>query len=103
MFGLFGISTFLRYGEGEGAFLRLGQELIKQTPSDESLFAWQSPRITSCGLLAPWPICYLVSGNLKVESRKYAPRDGIEVFKVTGGGIEVKAPNKLPENGNAAD
>ena len=30
MFGLFGINTFVRYGEGEGAFLRFGQELLNQ-------------------------------------------------------------------------
>ena len=45
MFGIFGISSFVRYGEGEGAFVRLGQELIRQHPPDESLFAWRSPNI----------------------------------------------------------
>ena len=109
MFGIFGINTFIRYGEGEGAFLRLGQELIRQNPLDESLFAWRSPespkspKITSCGLLAPWPTCYLESEKLTIESSKYAPRNGLEPFKVNGGGIEVQAPNKLPENGNVTE
>ena len=39
MFGIFGISTFIRYGEGEEAVIRLGQELIRKHPPDESLFA----------------------------------------------------------------
>ena len=103
MFGIFGISTFIRYGEGEGAFVRLGQELIRQHPPDESLFAWRSPKIPSCGLLAPWPTCYLGSENLTIQSRKYAPRKGLSGFNVIGGGIEFQAPNKLPANGNAAE
>ena len=108
MFGLFGINTFIRYGEREGAFLRLGQELIKQKPYDESIFAWKSPKIDtnidpetkSSGLLAPWPTCYLGSGNLTIESSKYRPRTG---YSVTNGGILFQVPNKLPENGNGRD
>ena len=102
MFGLFGINTSVRYGEGEGAFIRLGQELIMQKPPDESLFAWRNSRIASSGLLAPWPTCYLGSENLTIRSSKYAPRVA-QGFRVAGGGIEFQAPNKLPENGNAAD
>ena len=107
MFGVFGITTFVRYGEGERAFVRLGEELLKQHHPDESIFAWRNPdpdrmEMPSCGLLAPWPTCYLGSGNLTIASRKYAQR-GLEAFKVAGGGIEVQAPNKLPENGNAAE
>lgn len=100
MFGLFGITTFIRYGEGEGAFLRLEQELIRQKPLDESLFAWRRLGITSCGLLAPWPTCYLDSGNLVVDSLRYARRNGLTVV---AGGIHFEAPNKLPENGNARE
>lgn len=110
MFGLFDINTFIRYGEVEGAFLRLGQELIKQKPYDESIFAWKSPKIgsetetdvkpRSCGLLARWPTCYLGSENLTIESWKNMPRVG---YQVASGGIHFQAPNKLPENGNDAD
>ena len=102
MFGLFGINTSVRYGEGEGAFLRLGQELIKPKASDESLFAWRHSKITSSGLLAPWPTCYLGSGHLTIQSSKYAPR-AAEGFKVAGGGIEFQAPDKFAEAGDAAD
>ena len=102
MFGLFGINTSVRYGEGEGAFLRLGQELIKQKPSDESLFAWRDSRITSSGLLAPWPTCYLGSEDLTIQSSKYAPRV-TQGFKVAGGGIEFQAPSKVPETADTTD
>ena len=74
MFGLFGINTFVRYGKGEGALLRLGQVLLNQKSPDESLFAWRDERVTSSGLLAPWPTCYLESKNLIIRSWKYAPR-----------------------------
>lgn len=87
MFGFFGINTSVRYGEGEGAFIRLGQELIMQKPPDESLFAWRNSKIASSGLLAPWPTCYLGSENLTIRSSKYAPRVA-QGFKVAGGGIE---------------
>ena len=100
MFRIFGITTSICYGKGEGALLRLGQELIGQKTLDETLFAWRISGITSCGLLAPRPTYYLESGNLTIDLRRYAPQKGL---KVTDGDINSEAPNKLPENGNAAD
>ncbi|KAI4108235.1 MAG: hypothetical protein L6R37_001108 [Teloschistes peruensis] len=104
MFGLFEISTFIRYGERELAFLRLQQELIKERPLDESIFAWRSPQIkpkmTSCGLLAPWPTCFLESKDLTIDSWKYAPRTP---YKLANGGIDFQVPDKLPHYGNGAE
>ncbi|EAU39011.1 predicted protein [Aspergillus terreus NIH2624] len=51
LLGLFRISIPLVYGEGQKAFYRL-QEEIMRVSDDMSLFAWQSP-IPSSGLLAP--------------------------------------------------
>ena len=100
MFGLFEVSTYVKYGEGEAAFLRLQEELIKQRPGDESIFAWKSSRITTCGLLAPWPTCYLGCENLTVVSTKFRQR---KPYTVANGGVEFQLPNKLAENGNARD
>lgn len=94
------------------SFIRLEEELLRQLPPDESIFAWRSPEnlknpkgteVTSCGLLAPWPTCYLKSGNLTIQSRKHAPRQGLEAFKPVGGGIELRAPNKLPARADMTD
>lgn len=40
--GLFGINMPLLYGEGEGAFQRLQEEIIRAS-NDESIFAWYHP------------------------------------------------------------
>ncbi|KAL1894883.1 hypothetical protein Sste5346_005570 [Sporothrix stenoceras] len=40
MLGIFGISMPVLYGEGDGAFLRLQEEILK-TVDDQSLFAWK--------------------------------------------------------------
>ncbi|KAI1367887.1 heterokaryon incompatibility protein-domain-containing protein [Xylaria arbuscula] len=41
LFGLFGINLAPLYGEGENAFLRLQEELLRQS-DDMSLFAWKA-------------------------------------------------------------
>ncbi|KAL5356868.1 ankyrin repeat-containing domain protein [Aspergillus floccosus] len=51
LLGLFSISIPLVYGEGQKAFYRL-QEEIMRVSDDMTLFAWRSP-IPSSGLLAP--------------------------------------------------
>jgi hypothetical protein len=61
--GLFGIHMPMLYGEGENAFRRLQEEIIRTTP-DDSIFAWRSREgsISSyCGLLARSPDEYLGS------------------------------------------
>ena len=42
LLGLFDINMPLLYGEGEKAFRRLQEEIIKTNPEDHSLFAWGS-------------------------------------------------------------
>ncbi|KAJ5740376.1 hypothetical protein N7493_000248 [Penicillium malachiteum] len=41
LLGVFGINMPLLYGEGEGAFLRLQEEIIKHS-HDQSIFAWHA-------------------------------------------------------------
>ena len=59
LMGLFGVNMPLLYGEGRRAFLRLQEEILKQS-DDQSIFAWSYPeeehshtRIS--GLVAPSP------------------------------------------------
>jgi hypothetical protein len=40
LFGLFDVNLMPLYGEGEKAFLRLQEELMKRYPRDHTLFAW---------------------------------------------------------------
>ena len=58
LLGIFDINMPLLYGEGERAFLRLQEEIIKST-DDQSLFAWRypdsEPLPPSSGLLASHP------------------------------------------------
>lgn len=49
--GLFDVSMPLLYGEGDRAFMRLQQEIIKRS-DDESIFAWTCD-VSEWGMLAP--------------------------------------------------
>jgi hypothetical protein len=57
LMGFFGIHMPMLYGEGENAFRRLQEEIIRTTP-DDSIFAWrvgEGSLSTYCGLLATSP------------------------------------------------
>ncbi|KAH9207125.1 heterokaryon incompatibility protein-domain-containing protein [Leptodontidium sp. 2 PMI_412] len=66
LLGLFGIHMPLLYGEGEHAFVRLQQEIVKHS-DDLSIFAWKDPRADEYlhrGLLARSPSEFEHSGNV---------------------------------------
>jgi ankyrin repeat protein len=54
LMGIFGVNMPLLYGEGDGAFIRL-QEVILKITDDYSIFAWRSTDLDSAGLLARSP------------------------------------------------
>ncbi|KAK5198598.1 hypothetical protein LTR47_007594 [Exophiala xenobiotica] len=60
LLGIFNINMPLLYGEGERAFVRLQEEIIKVS-TDYSLFAWRS---RSRGLLAPDPSAFRDSADI---------------------------------------
>lgn len=62
LLGIFGINMPLLYGEGERAFTRL-QEEIMRVSDDHSLFAWESLDNRG-GLLATSPAAFKGSGNI---------------------------------------
>jgi ankyrin repeat protein len=62
LIGIFGVSIPLLYGEGERAFIRLQEEIMK-TSDDHSLFAWESFGPHG-GLLATSPAAFLMSNKI---------------------------------------
>ncbi|KAK0721384.1 hypothetical protein B0T21DRAFT_51209 [Apiosordaria backusii] len=66
MLGIFDVHMPLIYGEGRLAFIRLQQEIIRQS-NDDSIFAWddskfRNPGSPYDGLLAPRPSAFASSG-----------------------------------------
>lgn len=62
LMGIFGVNMPMLYGEGEKAFTRLQEEIMKVS-DDHSLFAWGSV-VHDGGLLAPSPAAF--SGSTKI-------------------------------------
>jgi hypothetical protein len=67
LLGIFGINMPMLYGEGDGAFIRLQEEIIRKT-DDHSIFAWRgfpgSDFKANLGLLAAIPAYFSGSGNI---------------------------------------
>ncbi|KAI3325361.1 ankyrin repeat-containing protein [Xylariaceae sp. AK1471] len=62
LMGLFDIYMPMLYGEGERAFIRLQEEILRVT-NDHSIFAWKSTDDHG-GILATSPAAFAVSGNI---------------------------------------
>ena len=67
LMGLFAVNMPLLYGEGERAFIRLQEEIMKR-PDDQSLFAWTDQTLSrgsdeGFGMLARSPADFDCSGN----------------------------------------
>ncbi|KAK4043934.1 ankyrin repeat-containing domain protein [Parachaetomium inaequale] len=62
LMGLFGVHMPMVYGEGERAFIRLQEEIMRLS-DDHSLFAWASAG-SHGGLLAPSPSAFANSGRI---------------------------------------
>ena len=70
LLGIFDVNMPMLYGEGEKAFLRLQEEIIKQS-DDHSIFAWPIHRNGQPGLLADSPAAFADCQHIKtVTSRK---------------------------------
>jgi hypothetical protein len=86
---LFNVNMPLLYGEGEKAFMRLQQEIIKGS-DDESIFAWtfDGPK---WGMLAPSPRVFQDSKNV-VNIRLY-PEERMPFF-LTNKGLEIRSSSQ---------
>ncbi|MCJ1438233.1 hypothetical protein MMC27_007620 [Xylographa pallens] len=77
LLGIFDVRMPMLYGEGKKAFLRLQEEIIKQS-DDQSLFAWQGTNIMRPGMLALEPeafeTCHGISNKISMSDRRARKR-----------------------------
>jgi hypothetical protein len=88
LLGLVGVNMPLLYGEGEKAFLRLQQEIIRQT-DDESIFAWCNSTAALgqlSGVLAPSIDRFANSSHVHVIDGYRKP------YAVTNKGLDFDVP-----------
>ncbi|KAH8588545.1 heterokaryon incompatibility protein-domain-containing protein [Bisporella sp. PMI_857] len=74
LMGLFGISMPMLYGEGNKAFCRLQEEIIKSS-NDLTIFAWNPDPAgvdKYCSILAPCPAVFSESGGIKKFNRAFS-------------------------------
>jgi hypothetical protein len=100
LLGLVGVNMPLLYGEGQSAFIRLQEEIIK-TSDDESIFAWDydyQAQNSSSPLLAPSPRCFR-KGNRIVRTTRGQTR---EPYSLTNKGLRIRLPMVIGANGFTA-
>lgn len=92
--GLFGVNMPLLYGEGNGAFLRLPEQILART-NNESIFAWTKPESEAakhqgtrdvCPLLAGSPQHFRESGNIQRFAQPQLGR-----FQLVSGSLQLTA------------
>ncbi|KAI0483603.1 heterokaryon incompatibility protein-domain-containing protein [Xylaria cf. heliscus] len=91
LLGLFGVNMPLLYGEGEQAFVRLQQEIMKES-DDQTIFAWSSgpnpsPHLSG-GLLASSPKLFADSGHI-VKSQTH---EAYGPYATTNKGLQISLP-----------
>lgn len=90
LFGILDVNMPLLYGEGQKAFIRLQEEIIRHS-TDQSIFAWDTPS----GfieprelLLAPSPRCFLNGSRIRRR-----PRTSSEyAFTISNKGLQITLP-----------
>lgn len=95
LLGIFGVSMPMMYGEGDQAFRRLQQEIMKQT-GDHSILAWhlnrdgsipsQSTDVRSGGALATAPSYFVNCGDI-VSTKKDK-----NTFHISAGYLQARLP-----------
>ncbi|KAK4077002.1 uncharacterized protein Triagg1_3969 [Trichoderma aggressivum f. europaeum] len=96
LLGIFGISMPMLYGEGEQAFFRL-QEQIMKTTRDDSILAWglDDESNESClrnedgGVLAPSPSHFANSGQIITREHTDNPLHSLDM---SGGSLRIYMP-----------
>jgi hypothetical protein len=85
LMGIFDIKMPLLYGEGDKAFYRLQQEIIKVS-DDETIFAWEAKMNAFHGIFAPSPSCF--AGSADIVPRQYASR-ARPPYAMTNKGLQI--------------
>ncbi len=84
LLGIFGVNMPMLYGEGERAFIRLQEEIMKHS-NDHSLFAWSSDAVGYRGLLAKSPASFQESYDIvpSINRLSHVP------YSVTNFGLSI--------------
>ena len=92
LLGLFGVNMPMLYGEGEKAFSRLQEELLRQS-NDQSIFAWRLPPAPAAdyaaeasSLLAHHPKAFLHARNIRASSIDFDETS----FESTNRGVSIE-------------
>jgi hypothetical protein len=90
LIGIFDVNMPLLYGEGPAAFVRLQEEIIKNS-SDQSIFAWMLiSREDDRPLLAPSPSCFEHARSVVRCSDSHDII--VEPFAMTNTGLSIQIP-----------
>ncbi|KAK5680567.1 hypothetical protein LTS10_007499 [Elasticomyces elasticus] len=102
LLGIFDVNLPLIYGEGERAFVRLQEEIVRRS-TDHTIFTWNVPRWsqsttrfapspTPTALFAPSPSSFddAVNGSLTECYRNLS--GWVESYEVTNHGLEISLP-----------
>jgi hypothetical protein len=85
LLGIFDVNMPMLYGEGEQAFLRLQEEIIKRS-DDHTIFAWPIHRHGQPGLLADSPAAFVNCHHI----RTMTSRQGRSPYSLTNRGLSIK-------------
>ncbi|KFX89989.1 hypothetical protein O988_08390 [Pseudogymnoascus sp. VKM F-3808] len=85
LLGIFDVYMPMLYGEGERAFLRLQEEIIKQS-DDHTIFAWPILRDDQPGMLADSPAAFADCQHIQ----SITARQGNSPFSITNRGLSIK-------------
>lgn len=88
LLGIFGVNMPLLYGEGQGAFNRLQEEIIKVS-DDHSLLAWKGVASPFNSLLASSPAAFSTCGKINPLDSNSTPSGAITI---NNKGIHLKLP-----------
>ncbi|KAL9625300.1 MAG: hypothetical protein Q9160_000702 [Pyrenula sp. 1 TL-2023] len=92
LIGIFDVSLPMIYGEGNKAFIRLQEEIIKHS-DDHSIFAWSiglpdDSHHGRCGLLAPSPSSFAYCQDVV----RAGSNNSSKAFTVTNKGLSIELP-----------
>jgi hypothetical protein len=87
LLGLFKVNMPMLYGEGDRAFIRLQEEIMKNS-DDQTLFAWTSSRPTHGGLLATSPSDFSQCSNIVLSASKWI----LKPYFATNKGLSIELP-----------
>ena len=93
LLGIFNINMPMLYGEGKRAFIRLQEEIIKDS-DDQSIFAWDSDHLhlpDYRGILAPSPSLFANSAGFVPKA--VGNRATQMPYSITNKGLQIQLPS----------